>query len=133
MNARSITPQSYRSELDRHKELALKHSSNTPEDPLQGSNTKSPVATTLALSLDRLGHSNTLAAGYLFLAACVDRKDIPLDFLDVASIRAREDAVKVLSMYALVTGRPAESALDRHGLVHHALREWLEQQGWLHK
>jgi hypothetical protein len=133
MNARSITLQNYRSELDKHKEPALKHSSDAPKDALQGSNTKSPVASTLGLSLDEVRRSNALAADYLFLAACVDRKDILLDLLDASSTKAREDAVKVLSRYALVTRRPAESALDLHGLVHRALREWLEQQGWLRK
>jgi hypothetical protein len=131
MNARSTTPKYYRSELDRHKELALEHCSNAPEDPLHSSNVKSPVATTLGLSLDEIRHSNSLAAHYLFLAACVDRKDIPLDLLDASTIRAREDAVKVLSRYALVTRRPAESALDLHRLVHRALHEWIHQQGWL--
>jgi tetratricopeptide (TPR) repeat protein len=131
MNARSTTPKYYRSELDRHKELALEHCSNAPEDPLHSSNVKSPVATTLGLSLDEIRHSNSLAANYLFLAACVDRKDIPLDLLDASTIRAREDAVKVLSRYALVTRRPAESALDLHRLVHRALHEWIQQQGWL--
>jgi tetratricopeptide (TPR) repeat protein len=133
MNSRSITPQYYRAELDRHKERALMHSGNAPKGPLQGSDAKSPVAATLGLSLDEIRRSNALAADYLFLAACVDQKDILLDLLHASSTRAREDAVKVLSRYALVTRRPAESALDLHGLVHSALREWLEQQGWLRK
>jgi tetratricopeptide (TPR) repeat protein len=133
LNVRSITLQSYRSELDRHKELGLKHSSEAPEDLLQGSSAKSPVSATLSLSLDEIRRSNALAADYLFLAACVDRKDILLDLLDASSTRAREDAVKVLSAYALITRRPAESALDLHGLVHRALREWLQQQGWLRR
>jgi hypothetical protein len=131
MNVRSITLQSYRAELDRHKERGLKHSSEAPEDPLQGSSAKSPVSATLSLSLDEIRRSNALAADYLFFAACVDRKDILLDLLDASSTRAREDAVKVLSGYALITRRPAESAFDLHGLVHRALREWLQQQGWL--
>jgi hypothetical protein len=133
MNAGSITLQDYRSALDRPKELALKHSSDAPVDALQGSNAKSPVAATLGLSLDEIRRSNALATEYLFLAACVDRKDIPLDLLDASTTRAREDAVKVLSRYALITRRPAESALNLHGLVHRALRDWLQQQGWLRK
>jgi tetratricopeptide (TPR) repeat protein len=131
MNARSITLQNYRSELARHKHLGLKHSSNAPKDPLRGSNARSPVTATLGLSLDEVRRSNALAADYLFLAACIARKDILLDLLDTSSTRAREDAVKILSRYALVTRRPAESALDLHSLVHSALREWLEQQGLL--
>jgi hypothetical protein len=133
MNAGSITLQDYRLNLDRHKDLGLKHSRDAPKDPLRSSNARSPVAATLGLSLDKIRRSNALAADYLFLAACVNRKDILLDLLDVSSTMAREDAVKVLSRYALVTRRPAESALDLHDLVHSALREWLEQQGWLCK
>jgi hypothetical protein len=56
--------------------------------------------------------SNAVAVDYLFLAACVDRKDVSLGLLDAALPQAREDAVKVLDRYALVTRRPAESALD---------------------
>jgi hypothetical protein len=133
MNVRSTTLQNYQSELDRHRELALKHGSNTPKDPLQSSDVKSPIAATLGLSLDKIRCSNSLAADYLFLAACLDQKDILLDLLDASSTRAREDAVTVLSSYAPVTRRPAESALDLHGLVHSALREWLKQRGWLRK
>ncbi|KAF2026107.1 hypothetical protein EK21DRAFT_103463 [Setomelanomma holmii] len=127
LNARSITLQNYQYELDKHKDVALKHSSGAFEQPLQGSNAES------CLSLDEICRSNTLAADYLFLAACVDRKDIPLDLLDASSTRVREDAVRVLSRYALVTRRPTESALDLHGLVYSALREWLLQQGRLQK
>jgi hypothetical protein len=72
MNIRSITLQSYRSELAWHKERSLKHSSETPEDPLQGSSAKSSVSATLNLSLDEIRRSNALAADYLFFAACVD-------------------------------------------------------------
>jgi MoxR-like ATPase len=133
MNVRNITLEKYRAELARHIELAFKHSNDAPDYLPQGSNAKSPVAATLGLSLDEIRRSNALPAEYLFLAACITRKDIPLDLLVAPSIRAREDAVKVLSKYALVTRRPAESALDLHGLVHHALREWLKQQGWLRK
>jgi hypothetical protein len=116
MNSRSITLQNYRSELGRHKKLDLVHSGNAPKGLLQGSNAKSPVAATLGLSLEEIRCSNALAADYLFLAACVDQKDILLDLLDASSTRAREDAVKVLSRYALITRRPAESALDLHVL-----------------
>ncbi|KAH8723315.1 hypothetical protein GQ44DRAFT_620733, partial [Phaeosphaeriaceae sp. PMI808] len=69
--------------------------------------------------------SDALAADYLFLAACVDRKDILLDLLEASSARERDDAIKVLSNYGLITRRPAESALDIHRLVYRALREWL--------
>jgi hypothetical protein len=40
-----------------------------------------------------------------FLTACVDRKDISLYLLEAASTQAREDAIKLLDKYALVTRR----------------------------
>jgi hypothetical protein len=46
-------------------------------------------------------------------------------------MQAREDAIRVLDKYALVTRRPADSALDLHRLVHQALRKRLQVQGRL--
>jgi hypothetical protein len=83
--------------------------------------------------MGQIRRDNALAADYLSLAACVDRKDVPLDLLEASSYGEREDAVKVLSRYRLVTRRPADTALDLHRLVHHALREWLRKQNQLGK
>jgi tetratricopeptide (TPR) repeat protein/DNA replication protein DnaC len=131
INTRNITLQKYRSQVIRQKEATFKHKSELSEDKSQEHDTTGPVATTLLISLDKIRGDNALAADYLFLAACIDRKDIPLDLLEAPSPREREDAIKVLSNYALVTRRPAESALDLHQLVHRALRGWLRKQGWL--
>jgi hypothetical protein len=128
INTRDMTLQEYRLQLGWQKEQALEHSSELSKDKLQGQGTKDPVATTLFVSLDQIRRNNPLAADYLFLAACIDRKDIPLDLLEASSPREREDAVKTLTRYALVTRRPAKSALDLHRLVHGALRERLEKQ-----
>jgi tetratricopeptide (TPR) repeat protein len=59
----------------------------------------------------------------------VERKDILLDLLEAASPQAREDAIKVLERYALITRRPAESALDLYRLVYDALQKRLQAQG----
>ncbi|KAH8727406.1 kinesin light chain 3 [Phaeosphaeriaceae sp. PMI808] len=131
MNASGMMVQEYRSRLDEHKELALEYSGDSSEGKLRGSGVKDPVATTLFLSIDQISRDNAFATDYLFLAACVDRKDISLDLLEAASPQAREDAIKVLEKYALVTRRPAESALDLHRMVHQALRKRLQVQGRL--
>jgi hypothetical protein len=131
MNTSGMTVQEYRSQLEEHKELAHEYSSDSSMGKLQGSNVADPVAATLFLSMSHLRHDNAVAADYLFLAACLDQKDISLDLLEAASPQAREDAVKILDKYALVTRRPAESALDVHRLVHQALRKWLQLQGQL--
>jgi tetratricopeptide (TPR) repeat protein len=131
MNTSGVTVQEYRSQLDKHTELALEYSGDLADGKLQGFRVKDPVATTLSLSMDRIVCDNSLAADYLSLAACVDRRDISLDLLDAASPQAREGAIRILGNYALITRRPAESALDVHRLVHQALRKRLEVQGQL--
>ena len=131
MNASGMMVQQYRPRLDEHKELDIEHSGDLVEDKLRDSGVKDPVTAALFLSIDQINRENTLATDYLFLAACVDRKDISLDLLEAPSIRIREDAVKVLEKYALITRRPAESALDLHQMIHQALRKRLQVQGRL--
>ena len=131
MKASGMTVQKYRSRLDDQKELAIEHSGDSSKDRLRGSGVKDPIAATLFLSTDEISRNNAFAADCLFLAACVDRKDISIDLLEAASMQAREDAIRLLDKYALVTRRPAESALDVHRLVHQALRKRLQVQGQL--
>ncbi|CAN9196253.1 unnamed protein product [Alternaria alternata] len=131
IEASGMTVQEYRSRLDEHTKLNTKHSGDWSENRLQGVSVKDPVAAALFLSIDQISDGNASAAGYLFLAACVDQKDISLDLLEAASTEAKEDAIRVLDKYALVTRRPAESALDVHRLVHQALRKRLQVQGRL--
>ncbi|KAF1834875.1 HET-domain-containing protein, partial [Decorospora gaudefroyi] len=131
MEASGMTVQEYRSRLDDYKELAIEHSGGSSEDRLQDSGVKYPVAAALFLSINQISRDNALATDYLFLAACLDRKDISLGLLEVASTQVREDAIRILDKYALVTRRPAESALDVHRLVHQALRKRLQVQGQL--
>jgi DNA polymerase III delta prime subunit len=118
MNASDMTVQEYRALLNEHKELASEHGGDSSR-------------CTTFLSIDQISRDNRFAVECLFLAACVDRKDISLDLLEAVSMEARENAVKLLDKYALITKRPAESALDLHRLVHQALRERLEMQGQL--
>ncbi|KAF2729741.1 kinesin light chain 1 [Polyplosphaeria fusca] len=131
INARSITTQEYLSQMARERETVLERTSELPEDSPPRCGTMDPVTIAVLISLDQIRRDSELAAEYLFLAACIDRKDIPLDLLEASSPREREDAVKVLSRYALVTRRPAESALDLHQLVHRALRRWLQKLEYL--
>ncbi|KAF2726595.1 HET-domain-containing protein [Polyplosphaeria fusca] len=131
INTRDITLQQYRSLITRQREAVPGRNSESPENGPQEHDITGPVATTLLISLDQLRGDNNLATDCLSLAACVDRKDIPLDLLPATSPREGEEAVKVLSGYGLVTRRPAESSLDLHQLVHRALQEWLQRQGRL--
>ncbi|KAL6154048.1 hypothetical protein ACJBU6_07336 [Exserohilum turcicum] len=131
IKASGMTVQEYRLQLDRHKESGIEHSGDSSESRIQESGVKDPVAAALFISIDEISRDNAFAADYLFLAACVDRKDISLDLLEAASMQARQDAIRMLDRYALVTRRPAESALDVHRLVHQALRKRLQVQGRL--
>ncbi|KAI5365711.1 hypothetical protein J4E82_011248 [Alternaria postmessia] len=133
MKANSMTVQEYRARLDEHKELVIDHGGDSSGGRLQDSGVKDPVAAALFLSIKEISRDNALATDYLFLAACLDRKDISLNLLEAASAQAREDAIRVLDKYALATRRPAESALDVHRLVHQALRKRLQVQGRLQK
>jgi hypothetical protein len=130
MKASGMTVQEYRSRLGNHEELAV-DGGNSSEGRLQDSRVKDPVAATLSLSIDLISRDNALATDYLFFAACIDRKDISLDLLEAASTQTREDALRLLDKYALVTRRPAESAVDVHQLVHQALRKRLQVEGQL--
>jgi hypothetical protein len=131
IEASGMTVQEYRSRLDDHKEPAMEHSGNSSEGKLEDCGVKDPVAAALFLSIDQISRDHAFAADCLFFSACVDRKDISLDLLEASSMYAREDAIRILDKYALITRRPAESALDVHRLVHQALRKRLQVQGRL--
>jgi hypothetical protein len=131
MKTSGMTLQEYRSRLDEHTDVALVNSGNSSMSQPQSSGVRDPVATTLSLSIDQIRVDNSFAADFLFFAACLDRKDISLDLLGAPSPQVRGDAVRLLDKYALITRRPAESALDLHQLVHQALRNWLHVQGQL--
>ncbi|KAF5845127.1 hypothetical protein GGP41_001220 [Bipolaris sorokiniana] len=96
MKAIGMTVQEYRARLDEHKELAIEQGGDSSSGRLQDSGVKDPVAAALFLSIYEISRDNALAADYLFLAACLDRKDISLDLLEAASVQAREDAIRVL-------------------------------------
>lgn len=131
INTRRIKLQDYRIQLAKQQQKTLESNSQSPKVRLQPHRNESPVAATLFLSVEHLCGDSPLAAEYLFFAACVDRKDVLFEFLEAPSRREREDAIRVLNNYKLVTRRPAESALDLHRLVHGALRRWLRKQEML--
>jgi hypothetical protein len=48
-------------------------------------------------------------------------------------VQLRENAIKVLNRYALITRQPAESALDLYCFVYNALQKRLQAQGQFRK
>ncbi|KAH7110139.1 kinesin light chain 3 [Dendryphion nanum] len=129
INNSGSTLQDYRSQLAKKRERDLERNSELLKGTRQESGIEGSVARTIFLSIDQIRHDNPLAVEYLLLAACVERKDISFDILGGPSHREREDAVRTLDNYALITRRPAESGIDVHRLVHRALRGWLQNQG----
>jgi hypothetical protein len=123
-----MTVQQYQAQLDEHKQAAFKCNDNTSKIKLQESSLRDIIAAILSLSICQVRQSNTVTVDYLFLTACVDRKNVSLSLLNAASIQAREDTVKVLKQYALITRRPTESALNVHRLIHYALRKRLQAE-----
>jgi hypothetical protein len=136
INTSETSIEAYLPLVAQHKEDAAQLSSGSSGDKLSDDDRKSPITTTLLVSLERLRHSHRKAAEYLFLMACLDRKDILLDFLPStlsteALPQEREGAVAILHRYALITRRPAISSVDLHRLVHVAIRDWLKRNSWL--
>jgi tetratricopeptide (TPR) repeat protein len=129
MDVSSLTVQEYQAQLHKHREVALESSSDLPQEKLLGSSMEDPVATTLFVSINQVHRTNAVAADYLFFAACVEQRDISLDLLDAVSVPVRENAIKVLDRYVLITSQPADSALDLHHLVHGAIQKRLQAQG----
>ncbi|KAH8723386.1 kinesin light chain 3 [Phaeosphaeriaceae sp. PMI808] len=131
INTSNVTLRFYQSLLIKKKEEIFEYSSELSESKPHERVAKGPVDATLLISVDEIQRNSSLAADHLFLAACVNRKDIPLYFLKASSPFKTEDTMKVLSSYALITRRPADSTFDLHQLVHRALRGWLQKQGML--
>lgn len=130
LNVTGTTLQEYRAGLSAHKERTPEHDNDLSED-LRGSGVEDPVAATLSVSLEQISPQNVSATDFLFLAACVHRRDVLLNLLDATPPHAREETIQILARYALAVRRPAESALDVPRPVHQALRKQLSLQGKL--
>jgi tetratricopeptide (TPR) repeat protein len=136
MNTAATTVQEYRQTYLNQHGSALQHGDDSLRDTKREDDAKSPVATTVRISVDLIRHDTPLAAEYLFLAASLDRKDIPDEIFNAYPRDGMKESIKVLSDYALVTRRTADSALDLHRLVHHALQGLLAENDsldeWTH-
>jgi tetratricopeptide (TPR) repeat protein/Cdc6-like AAA superfamily ATPase len=136
MNTAGTTIDEYRQMFSKQEDEILQQGSEPSRATLREDNAKSSVTTTLHISVNHIRHNTPLAAEYLFLAASLDRKDIPDEVFVAYSPNGRRQAMKVLSDYALVTRRTVNSSLDLHRLVHNALQELLAahdlQDEWTH-
>lgn len=131
INTRNITLPNYRAKFIKTKKKALRGKQELLRGRQQKYGVSFAVSITLMISVDQIRRENPTAIDFLFLAACLNQKDIPLDVLEASASRKREDAIRLLSDYALVTRRPADSAIDVHQLIHYALRQQLRDRNAL--
>jgi hypothetical protein len=123
VNVNKITLQEYLSLLVKKKEELVKRLHQESENV---------IAATWLISFEQIRRRDTLAANYLLFIACVDRNDVPLALLPVATPREQGiHAIGTLDAYSFVTKRTAELALNLHQLVHVSTRNWLQNQGLL--
>ncbi|KAL4950621.1 hypothetical protein BDW69DRAFT_53994 [Aspergillus filifer] len=87
-----------------------------------------PVAATWLVSFNQIMSLDANAADYLRLMACVDRLDIPKEFLPpLASEKQSLEALGLLGAFAFVTRNQATGYYTLHRLVHLATRNWMRQ------
>ena len=88
-----------------------------------------PVATTLAMSLDKMRESDQDASNLLSFMACLATRRIPKQLLSDAQHWSEIKLVKALatlSSYCLITEtETTEGSFDVHGLVYIVVRNWL--------
>ncbi len=125
-NVRDATIQTYTSQIMRQKQQALGLDIPLFGSDIQDSKEAGLISASLFLSVEEIHRNHTQAAKQLCLAACVDRKDIPINFLKATSDSL--DSIGILTRFGLVTKRPAESSLYLHQLVHNSLRKWLQRR-----
>ncbi|RAQ98585.1 kinesin light chain 3 [Stemphylium lycopersici] len=106
----------YRSQMGMQMNLGFQHSDEETDGKPRGYNEHNPTTLTLFISIKMIQAEDPLAVDCLYLAACVDSKDVPLDLVQAYS-PGMLAAVQVLSKFKLVTRRPAESAFDLHRLT----------------
>lgn len=121
INTRNITLEEYRSRLARQSRDSFQIKENGIENSM---------AVTI-LSLCQIRDEDPLAGEYLSMAACMNPQDILLEFFEAPTPKQREEAIKVIETYRLITRRTAESSLDLHQMVHRAIRDWLHNQDML--
>jgi energy-coupling factor transporter ATP-binding protein EcfA2 len=123
----------YRARLIRSREDRLDEDDGHLHEASADDGLHSAIGTTLMVTLDEVCRSNHLAAEYLRTMACINEKDIPLEFLQANSTQKKEKAIAVLSDYGLITRRATASAVEIRRVVHGTLFHWLKRQDLLDK
>ncbi|GMG01878.1 unnamed protein product [Aspergillus oryzae] len=132
INKNKMTLSEYISLHESTEESTIDILSQKFEDEGRYEDGKNSVATTWLISFEQIQASDTLAAEYLSLMACVDSKSIPRIFLSLTQSAAKSaDAIGTLKAFAFIANHENNQLLDLHRLVHLAMRNWLRMQGTL--
>ncbi|KAE8399556.1 acyl transferase/acyl hydrolase/lysophospholipase [Aspergillus pseudonomiae] len=134
INRNQMTLSEYISLHDSTEESTIDILSQNFEDEGRYGNGKNSVAATWLISFEQIQASDTLAAEYLSLMACVDSKNIPRLFLSLTQSAAESaNAIGTLKAFAFIANHQNNRLFDLHRLVHLAMRNWLRMQGTLEK
>jgi tetratricopeptide (TPR) repeat protein len=125
---KTTTLQEYLSLLATQKDKSSGLLSDDVEDGPISRVDQQPLAVTWLISFEQICTQNQFAADCMSFMACIEQRDIPLSLLPTGAL-PREDAIKMLADYSMITRRPAGSALDMHQLVHLATQNWLQKEG----
>lgn len=127
-----MTLSEYISLHDSTEETTIDALSQNFEDEGRYDDGKNSIATTWLISFEQIQASDTLAAEYLSLMACVDSKNIRQLFLSLSQSATRSaDALGTLRAFSFIANHENSQLLDIHRLVHLATRNWLRMQGTL--
>ncbi|KAJ1333110.1 FxSxx-COOH system tetratricopeptide repeat protein [Microdochium nivale] len=79
----------------------------------------------IRFTLNQIINTDLSVAYCIFELACLHETDIPLSFIHTIIKDKTHSVLATLDSYALITRRPALSAIDIHSLVHLAMRQEL--------
>ncbi|OGM47679.1 putative kinesin [Aspergillus bombycis] len=132
INKNQMTLSEYISLHDTTEESTIGMLSQDFEDEGRYEDGKNPIAATWLISFEQIQASDTLAAEYLSLMACVEPKNIPRIYLPLTHLAAESaDALGTLKAFSFIASHENSQLLDIHRLVHLATRNWLRMQGTL--
>lgn len=132
INSNSLDLRSYMSLMEEKEDDEIHLLSEDFEDRGRYRDTKNPVATTWLISFRDIRQRDSLAAEYLSFMACIDYKDIPIAMLPPAQSSTQQvDSLGTLRGYSFIFMQAGGLTLTLHRLVHLAMRNWLQKEGYL--
>ncbi|KAL4882384.1 hypothetical protein BJY04DRAFT_186980 [Aspergillus karnatakaensis] len=124
-----LTLSHYLVELQKQGPEAVNLLSKDFSDPGNYGNIPNAVITTWLVSFNQLVKTNSLAANYLKIMACVSRHDIPQDFLAPFEPGIEKtEAIGLLGSYSFITTHPITGLSTMHRLVQLSTRSWMRQK-----